>query len=217
MLLVAGSVWAQPPIAPVEYDDEGFNPEFSAGVGYSRVIFSGTRNVLDDLDGVHFNPALSFSPLRDALPQVRLGAGVGFTATLDDVGGVVSSGGGLVAVGTGDTFLFLFEPEVQLSWRQPLGPEEWGFFLEPGVAAGGTIAWLDTDATAFHEAGGTGDPDEWDAVFSARAFLRAGFRMGAGYGGLEASWLRAQALDFGHHTGGDLGEFYIGFVGAIRF
>jgi hypothetical protein len=224
LLLTSMSAPAQPPIgygfeenAGYE-EDSGFAPEFSLGIGYSRIVFSGTTgNVLDDMDAVHFNPALSFSPLRNALPQLRLGTGFGFSAALEDVGGLISSGGGGVIILKGDTALYLFEPEVQLSWHQPLGPPEWGFFLEPGVAAGGVIGWIDADATAFHEAGGTGDPDEWDAVFSARVFLRGGLHMGAGFGGLEASWLRAQRLDFGDNTGGDLGQFYIGVFGAIRF
>jgi hypothetical protein len=209
---------AEPPAYEVEYTDEPtFDREFAFGIGYSRVVFSGGGNVLDDLDALHFNSSLSFAPFVEKLPQLRLGVGGGFTTSFEDVGGFVSTGAGGVVIVKADTALFMFQPELQISWHQPLGPEEWGLFLEPGIGAGGTFAWLDANDQAFHDAGGTGDPDEWDAVFSARAFLRAGCRMPGGFGGLEASWLRGQRLDFGDDVGGDLGEFYIGVFGALRF
>ena len=201
-----------------DYDEgEQLRREFSLGVGYSRVYFNGPGNLLDDLDAVHFNPVISFAPLQ-AVPPLRLGADLGITFSLEDVGGSVSSGGdGLVIVGDADTSLILLQPELSLSWRQPLGDENVGLFVEPGVAVGGTFAFLDIDDDAFHDAGGTGDPDEWDGTFTARAFLRAGLRTGGGIAGLEASYLRGGHLDFGHDTGGDLREFYIGLFGALTF
>ena len=200
-----------PDIEP-EYDEE-----FSLGIGYARVVFDGD-DTLDDVDAVHFDPVLSFAPLQ-ALPPLRLGAAVGFTVSLDDVGGSVSSGGddGLVIIGAGDSALLLFEPELRLSWRQPLGSEEVGFFVEPGVAGGGTFAWLDFDDEAVAEAGGSDDPDEWDATFHGRAFLRAGLRVSGGIAGLEAGYLRGGEIDFGGDAGGEVEEFYIGIFGALKF
>jgi len=221
-LLMPRPAFAQPPADPPAYEvayteDPTYDSEFTFGIGYSRVNFSGGGNVLDDVDALHFQSSLSFAPFAEKLPQLRLGVGGGFTTSFEDVGGFISTGAGGVVIVRADTALFMFEPALELSWRQPIGPEQWGFFLEPGIGVGGTFAWLDANDQAFHDAGGTGDADGWDAVFSARAFLRASFRMPGGYGGLEASWLRGQRLDFGDDVGGDLGQFYIGVFGALRF
>jgi hypothetical protein len=201
-----------------DLDEAELNREFSMGVGYSQVMFSGSgNNVFDDLDAIHFNPTISFAPIQ-TVPQLRLGADLGITFSLEDVGGLISSGGnGLIIVGTADTSLMLFQPELNLSWRQPLGREDVGFFIEPGVAAGWTFGFFDVDNAAFHAAGGTGDPDEWDSTFTARAFLRIGMHSGGGIAGLETSYLRGGHLDFGDDNGGDLSEFYIGLFGALQF
>ena len=198
-------------------DEAELDREFSLGVGYSQVIFSGSGNVFDDLDAIHFNPVISFAPFR-GLPQVRLGADLGITFSLEDVGGLISSGGGgLIIVGTADTSLMLFQPELCLSWRQPLGSEDVGLFVEPGVAVGGTFGFFDVDNEAFLAAGGSGDPDGWDSTWTARAFLRVGMRSSGGLVGLETSYLRGGHLDFGDDNGGDLSEFYIGLFGALKF
>lgn len=195
-------------------DEPDYDNEFALGVGYSRVDFSAPAN---ELDAIHFSPYLSFAPLPQ-LSQLRLGAGLGLTFSLEDVGGVISSGGGGgVAVGSGDTSLLLFQPDLTLSWRQPLGDEDVGFFVEPGVAGGGTIGFFDVDDEAYELAGGTGDPDEWDSTFHARAFLRAGLRVTGGLAGLEAGYLRGGHLDFGNDAGGDLEELYVGIFGALKF
>ena len=137
------------PAALARADDEnGPQPEFLLGVGYSRVVFSGGGIVLNDEDAVHFDPALTFAPF-ESLPQLRVGGDVGFTAGLDDVGGSFSSGsGGAVAAVESNSELFLFQPEFVVSWRQPLGREDVGFYLEPGVAVGGTFAWINFDDSA---------------------------------------------------------------------
>jgi hypothetical protein len=209
---------AEPAYGPDVYVDEpDYDREFLLGIGYSRVSFSGAENPLDDYDAVHFDPVLSFAPLP-ALSPLRLGASVGLTFSLEDVGGSVSSGGGgAVVVADGDTSLILFQPEVAVSWRQPLGDEDVGFFVEPGVCGGGTFAFFDVDDEAFEEAGGTGDPDEWDAAFHARAFLRAGLRVTGGLAGLEASYLRGGNIDLGDDTGGDIEQWYVGIFGALKF
>ena len=193
-----------------------FDQEFAMGVGYAKVEFSSDDGTLDDADAIHFDPVLSFAPVR-ALPPLRVGAAVGISFTLEDVGGVISSGGGggFIFI-TGDTGLMLFEPELRLSWRQALGPEEAGFFVEPGIAGGGTFALLDFDDEEVFEAGGPEDPDEWASTFHARAFLRAGMRVSGGVAGLEAGYMRGGELDFGA-TSGEIQEFYIGIFGALKF
>ena len=195
-------------------DEPDYDREFSLGVGYARINFSDPGH---ELDALHFNPVFSFAPL-EGLSPLRLGAGLGLSFSLENITGAVGSGdGGLVAVGDSDTSLILFQPELNLSWRQPLGDEDVGFFLEPGAAAGGTFAFFDVDEQAFESAGGTGDPDEWASTFHAKAFLRAGLRVTGGIAGLEAAYLRGGDLDLGNTGDQDLETFYVGFFGALKF
>ena len=196
------------------YDDEPwFDREFSLGVGYSRIEYSDPA---DELDAVHFNGALSFAPLEGLRP-LRLGAALGWSFSVEDVGGtVISSGGGSVNV-AGDTSLMLFQPELTVGWRQPLGDEEVGLFVEPGIAGGGTLGFYDFDDEAFEAAGGDGDPDEWAATWHARAYLRAGLRVSGGIAGLEAHYLRGGHLDFDNDEDGDLETVYVGLFGALKF
>ena len=199
------------------YEDAAPTGEFLMGVGYSHVEFKGGDITLDDQDCIHFAPMMSFAPV-ESLPQLRLGGGVGFTIGLDDVNGIIHSGGnGLVVVAGADSALFLFQPEVVLSWRQPIGPEHVGFYIEPGVAAGGTFAWLDVNELSAQPKSVLITGDTWASTYSGRVFLRSGMRVTGGTAGLEASYLRGGRLDFGHGTGGDVSEFYIGIFGAIMF
>jgi hypothetical protein len=202
------------PVYPGYPEEPDFQREFSLGVGYARINYSDPS---DELDAVHFNGNFSFAPL-ERLRQLRLGAGFGWSFNIEDVGGIVSSGpgGGFVAV-SGDTSLMLFQPELTLGWRQPLGSEEVGFFLEPGVGGGGTFGYFDVDDREFEAAGGEGDPDESSSTWHAKAYLRAGFRVTGGIGGFEMHYLRGGELDFGDQGEGELEHFYIGIFGALRF
>jgi hypothetical protein len=191
--------------------------EFSLGLGYSRVEFDGDPPLVDGRDCLHAEPVLSVSPFA-AAPQLRLGAAVGWTIAVDETrGAVVSDDGGLVAATSSDVSFMLFEPELRLSWRQPLGPDGF-YFIEPGVAAGAAVGWLDV---AGRDPSGTGtgsvDFTETDASFQWKVFLRAGIPFSNGLAGLEASYMRAGRLQFADDIGGEPSEFYIGIWGALQF
>src|SRR5215217_114700 len=64
-------------------EDDYQNREFSLGIGYARVAFTGAENDLNELDALHFNPVMSFAPLPK-VPALRLGASVGITLNLED-------------------------------------------------------------------------------------------------------------------------------------
>ena len=216
MTLAAGALLAQP--GRSHADEPGYDAEFSLGIGYSRITFDGGGPLLEGRDSIHINPVVSFSPLPD-VPQLRLGGAVGWSIALDDTrGAVVSNDGGLFFASTSDVTLMLLEPELRLSWRQPLG-DEGGSFVEAGAAAGGAFGWIDVgdprdltpgeaDANAF---------SEWDGSFQWKAFLRAGTRVGDGVAGIEAHYLRAGELEFADNLRGDPEEFYFGIFGALRF
>src|SRR5688572_28243185 len=76
--------------------------EFSLGIGYANVTLDDSP-VIDGESGIRFDPTLSFSPLPDALPQLRLGVATGFTLVLDNSErALISSGGQLIFVGSSD-------------------------------------------------------------------------------------------------------------------
>lgn len=188
--------------------------EFLLGVGYTRINFEGTNVLIDDRDGVHLDPVFSFSPF-DGLPQLRLGAGVGFSAALDDVrGATVVDGSDTFFVSGDEATLFLFEPEVRVSWRHEFGEDD-AFFVEAGVGGGAVIGWLqagDGDVEGPDDA----DLDVADVTPMGRVLLRAGLRVTGGLAGIEASYLRGGSMDFADGVEGDIGEFYVGIFGALK-
>ena len=197
------------------YDPQG---EFALGIGYTRINLEGGGPLLEGRDGIHFNPVVSIAPF-EAVPQLRLGAAVGGSLAVDETrGAAVSNDGGLFVVTSSDVTFALLEPELRVSWRQPLG-EDGGSFIEPGVAAGAAVGWLDV---------GDGDdetPDvadenafsEWDSSFQWKVFLRAGTRVSDGVAGIEVSYMTAGRLEFADDLGGEPEEFYFGIFGALRF
>lgn len=191
--------------------------EFALGVGYARVNFEGDAPLVDDRDTLHLEPVLTVAPL-DQLRQLRLGAGLGWSMALDDTkGAFISHDGELVAVASADTTFMLFEPDLRLSWRQPLD-RDGNSFVEFGGAAGAAIGWLDVG----DEDDEVTDPDEvtfseTDTSFQWRVFLRAGMRVDNGFAGIEASYMRAGDLTFADDVSGEAEEFYIGIFGALQF
>jgi hypothetical protein len=197
------------------YDDRDPPFEFALGVGYSRVTFEKSPDLIDNRDCIHFEPVLSVAPF-ERLPQFRIGGAVGWTAALDDTKGAIISNGGLVVATSSDVAFMVFEPELRLSWRQELGADG-NFFIEPGAAAGAAIGYLDVNGRP--EPGSTGDPDfsETDASFEWKVFLRAGLRVTGGIAGIEASYMRAERLHFTDDINGEPTEFYVGIFGALQF
>ena len=194
------------------------NAEFALGIGYTRISLDGGGPLLEGRDGIHLNPVVSFAPFA-ALPQLRLGAAVGWSIALDDPSGAtVVNDGQVFVVTASDVTFMLVEPELRLSWRQPFGEDD-AFFIEPGVAGGAALGWLDVgsddddtpdvaDANAF---------DDWDSSFQWKVFLRAGARVPTGIAGIEASYMTAGELEFADNLRGEPGEFYFGVFGALRF
>jgi hypothetical protein len=197
-------------------DERRGDREFLLGVGCTRINFDGDNVLIDDRDGVRFDPVFSFAPL-DAVRQLRLGAAVGLSIALDDTqGAIISRGGELIVVSGSDASLILAEPELRLSWRQDFGREGNQFFLEGGVGGGGVFAWLDT---------GDGDDDgpededfeASDGTFMGRVFARFGMQVTGGLAGIEASYMQGGSLHFADGVEGDIGEAYIGIFGALKF
>lgn len=192
--------------------------EFALGVGYTRMNFAGADILVDDRDGVHFDPYVSFAPF-EGLPQLRLGGAVGFSVAVDDVRGALVSdeNGGSLFVSGDDVSLMLFEPELRIAWRQALVKDE-AFFIEAGVGGGAVIGWLSAGDGEGGD-GGTADAelDETDVTYMGRGFVRLGAHVTSGIVGIEASYLRGGRLDFTDGAAGDLSEFYVGIFGALTF
>ena len=194
------------------------NGEFSLGIGYTRIEFDGGGDLIDDRDGIHFDPVISFAPFH-GLPQLRLGGAFGISAALDDTrGAIISHDGQLVVISGSDVTLMLFEPELRISWRQQFGPDGSAWFIEAGAGGGGVAGWLDAgdgddDSTDIED----DDFDESDFSWMARAFARIGWHVSTGIVGIEASYLRGGELDFDEAGGGEVSEAYIGVFGALTF
>ena len=211
--------WADHPGAWAHADDAEHEPraEFSLGIGYSRIEFDGSPALIDNRDCIHFEPVLSYVPLAD-VPQLRIGAALGWSAAVDDTrGAIVSNDGGLVAATTSDVSFMMFEPELRLSWRQPLD-RDGNYFIEPGVGAGAAIGWLDVAGSAVAPAtDNNASFSDTDTSFEWKVFVRAGLRMTTGFAGIEASYMSAGRLEFADDIHGEPSEFYVGIFGAIQF
>jgi hypothetical protein len=217
--VVLAAAAALPALCGAARAADGDDPrgEFALGIGYARITLDGGGPLLEGRDALHFEPIVSFPPVPD-LPQLRLGGAVGWSIAVDETrGAAVSRDGNLFIATTSDVTFMLVEPELRLSWRQPFAEDT--FFIEPGVAAGAAIGWLDVGDSASDHA----DPadanafTDWDASFQWKVFLRAGGRFSNGMAGIEASYMRAGRLEFADNLRGDPEEFYVGIFGSLQF
>ena len=190
--------------------DEG-RTEFSLGIGYANISL-GSNSAIDNEGALRFEPSLNFSPLREALPQLRLGFNAGFSMVLDNSDRtIIINNGTAIFHGSSDVPLWTLEPELRLSWRQTFGSDH-QFFVEPGIAGGAAFGWLNLDDKD------TGKSFDSDASTTyGRAFLRLGMQAEGGAAGFEFSYLSGGKMDFGGNASGDLREWYIGFFGALLF
>ena len=210
LVAVAIVLGALSSVAAGEDGDIPATGEFSLGVGYAHISIGD--EALDDEDALRFDPSLTLSVVP-GLPQFRAGFGVGVALVLDDSQRtIVSDDGNLTVTGRGDIPRWLVEPEARLSWRQYFG-DEYALFIEPGVAAGWTVGYLDIEA----DDDGGDSYSEGDSTWHTRVFLRLGARLQGGFGGIEASWMRGGDLDLADNAGGELEEFYIGVFGSLLF
>jgi hypothetical protein len=191
----------------------GGTGDFSFSMGYSHLTIDGADPPFNEQDALRFESRISGSPLPE-LPQLRLGGGLGMSYYYKDYndGDIVEIGEDVILI-EGDSYesLFLLEPEVQVSWRQPLGKH---MYVEPGIGVGGVFGNLTAGETFgwFYDE----DYDEWSAGFSARPFLRAAYQYKKYAIGLEGSYLWTD-LDFDDGPGGDTTELYIGAFFSILY
>ena len=223
-LALAAPTAARADFDPRYFDDaedvrggDGGYREFAVGVGYTRINFDGDSPLIDDRDGVHLDPFVSFAPV-ERLPGLRLGAAFGISFAVDDVRGAFVSGedGGSLFVEGDDALLMLFEPELRVAWRIALAEDE-AYFIEAGVGGGGVVGWLSAGDDSDVRDPDDAEVDEVDAAFMGRAFVRFGMHIPSGIVGLEASYLHGGRIEFTEGIGGDVTEAYVGIFGALTF
>lgn len=192
-------------------------PEFSLGAGYTRINFDGDSPLIDDRDGVHFDPYVSFAPI-EGLPLLRLGAAFGVSFAVDDTRGAFVSGddGASLFIEGDDVFLILFEPEARLALRVPLAEHE-AYFVEAGVGGGGVLGYLSAGDDEGVDDPDDAEIDDTDWAFMGRAFVRLGMRVESGIIGVEGSYMHGGNLEFADGIEGDVSQAYIGIFGALTF
>lgn len=194
--------------------------EISVGLSYAHLEFDGADGTFESHDGVRFEPRVSAS-LIDDLPQLRLGAGLGisgFSKSEDDDLTFTDDDGDTFEIdGDHVEALTFVVPELQLSWRQPLGEAGNGaFFIEPGAAIGLLVASYNV-STNYRFFDSDEDIDESDTAFAARPFVRAGYAWDHFAAGLEVSYMIGGQLDLFGEVEGDPRELIIGGFFAYRF
>jgi hypothetical protein len=193
--------------------------EFDVSVGWAHASFhSRLSKDLREQDGVRLEPRYSFALWRER-PEVRLGFGLGLSTFYEENDSDASEGGGFGDGGfifePADQFeqLTLIVPEFQLSWRQPIGPQQRSdhFWAEAGVGVAPVIGNYRNGDAAFGEL--FTDQSRWDCNVGVRPFLRAAWQRKNWLLGAEASYLWTN-LDFGDGLNGDVQEIYAGlFIG----
>jgi hypothetical protein len=187
-------------------------PDFSLGIGYANVSLLGDDSAVDSENALRLEGVVTISPIP-VVPQLRLGGAISSTMVFDNSQFILVSDGGAFFAGKADVPLWLFEPEVRLSWRQYFDDAQ-SFFIEPGAAFGGVLANLSLDGQDTS----TGQSfNEWESTLAARAFLNVGFLVTGGVAGVQASYMRGGEIDFAQNARGDVQEWYVGFFGALRF
>lgn len=187
--------------------------EFGFGIGYSQVRIDGAGGPFDKQDGLRMEARITTAPIPDLHP-LRIGFGLAFSGYWHDIPdryGYDYIGGGYYVYNPDLTqSLTLIEPELQVSWRQPLGER---FYIEPGVAGGMAIAnqWFGDDwSWDTYES-------EWDSTWTVRPFVRAAFTDGPWRVGIEGSYMWGGNIDVGEFTQGDLSEWYVGAFFALAW
>ena len=193
--------------------------EFAFGIGYSHLFWDGSNTEeLEEQGGMVLQGRLTMAVTPDPVPnrpQLRVGAGLdlAFYASHEGDDDFEILDNGIIIVEAGDfTRLSVLAPQVEVSWRQPIGDGQW--YLEPGLAGVFMIGNYTQGQEWFYLV--DEDENEWRVGGGGKAFLRLAYAkerwsMGAegfyGYG-----W-----LDFGNDIGGDIQQGYLGFFFAHKF
>lgn len=194
--------------------------EASVGISYGHLDFNGADGTFKTQDGIRFEPRFSLS-LIDELPQLRLGVGVGISGysetTDDDLVFTDDNGKTFEIDGDSVESLTFVVPELQVSWRQPIGETNGGtFFIEPGGSIGLLIAnynvseqhrYFDSDEKV----------DETDTNIALRPFIRAGYAWSHFAAGIEVSYLFGGNVDLFGEVDGRPRELLVGGFFSYRF
>lgn len=168
--------------------------ELDGLAGYSAVRAdapSGVQPFFDDDAGLRLAANGSRSLFTPGF--VRAGGGNGLRGNINVSGSTYT--------GAGDSELYVVSPQVGPSFR--LAP--FGFFVEPGLTAGGAYATLDAE----------GDDDR-EFSWAVRPYVRAGIVRDFFLLGVEGGYERT-GLDFGLGSAGeDYENWYVGLVVGIR-
>ena len=193
------------------------DPEFAFSLGYSHISLDDTTiGEMGEAGGLRFETRYSWAP-NEQQPKFRLGLGMGFSFFYDETDGsaLFIDDDGDIVVADADDYeqVFLWTPELQLSWR-----ERWdnGWMLEGGVGVGGVVGVYAAGDQFFDEFYDQ-DLNESDFTFFVRPFVRAAYRDEGFSVGLEASYMWGGSVEFTDEVGGDVEEWYVGvFFGFAR-
>jgi hypothetical protein len=181
--------------------------EFAFGIGYAHDEVGGDSSALHSMDALRLEPSLTFAPFA-RLPQFRAGGAFGISMVIDNSSRtIISNGGTVIITGSSEVPFLTLEPEMRVSWRQPVGGT---FFIEPGIGLGAAFAHLSLSSD-------NASIDKWGSCFDARAFLNIGLEAPGGHAGLQLSYMHGGPLDFGQNAQGDLNQFYVGLFWGTRF
>ena len=212
LTLTLASLAARPPAAAA---DEG-GREFAFGIAYAHLFWDGTNtDALEEQGGLRIDGRLSWPVTAaddPAAPQLRLGISLALGGFVSEQGGDVFADDDVLYVEPDDwTQLSLIEPEVQVSYRAPLG-DDW--YAEPGLGASGIVGNYVRGEEFFGFV--DEDVDRWRLGAAGRVFLRVAYRRGRNAWGLEGSYSYGW-LDFGDDIGGDIQRGHLAFFFARSF
>jgi hypothetical protein len=184
--------------------------ELAVGIGYGHLFWDGhNTDQLEEQGGLRME--IRYSVPVALQPQWRVGAGLGLAFYVSEHGGDVFEEDGILFVRPDDWVqLTNIEPEIQLSFRQPLGDD---FYLEPGIAGVFIVGNFRRGREVFGFI--DEDLDRWRVGGGGRLFLRGAYTRGRSSYGIEGSYSYGW-LDFGDDIGGDIQQGYLGFFYAHR-
>ena len=199
---------------PAFAQDARAEREFAFGGGYTHVFLDGSNSgALEEQGGIRLTGRVSW-PVDRRQPNFRIGAGLALTSYVSEQRGEFEEDdddGWWFYAPDDWNQLFIIEPELQASWRQPIGDD---LYLEPGFAASALIGNFVRGEEFFGFV--DEDIDRWDVGAAGRIFLRGAVTRGRWSYGLEGSYSFGW-LSFGDDIGGDIQQGHLGFFVARSF